>query len=48
MFIPNITENIFQIARNQTSEIFILSDLRNLQRPQMQIICHESLYTRMM
>ena len=38
VFTPYITENIFQIARNQTSEILVLSDLRDFQRPQMQII----------
>ena len=38
MLLSNVTENIFQIIRNQTSEIFIFSDLCHFQRPQMQII----------
>ena len=38
MFIPNVTEDTFQIICNQASEILILSDLRDFQRPQVQII----------
>ena len=38
MLIPNIAENTFQIVSNQASEILILSDLRDFQRPQMQVI----------
>ena len=38
MFIPNITENTFQVICNQASEILVLSDLRDFQCPQVQII----------
>ena len=37
MFIPNVEEDAFQIVRNQASEILVLSDLCNLQRPQVQV-----------
>jgi len=38
VFASNVTENAFQIVCNQASEILVLSDLRDFQRPQMQII----------
>ena len=38
MFIPNITENTFQVICNQASEILVLSDLRDFQCPQVQIV----------
>ena len=38
MLLSNVTEDTFQIIRNQTSEIFIFSDLCHFQRPQVQII----------
>ena len=39
MLLSNVTENTFQVIRNQASEIFILSDLRDFQRPQVQVVC---------
>ena len=38
MLLSNVTEDTFQIICNQASEILILSDLRDFQRPQVQII----------
>ena len=38
MLISNVAEDAFQIVRNQTSEILVLSDLRDFQCPQVQII----------
>ena len=38
MLLSNVTEDTFQIICNQASEIFIFPNLRDFQRPQMQII----------
>ena len=38
MLLSNITEDTFQIIRNQASEIFIFPNLRHFQRPQVQVI----------
>lgn len=38
MLLSNVTEDTFQIICNQASEILVLSDLRDFQRPQMQVI----------
>ena len=38
MLISNVTEDAFQLIRNQASEILILPDSRYFQRPQVQII----------
>ena len=44
MLAPNVAEDAFQIVRNQASEILILSDLRDLQCPQVQIILIAALF----
>ncbi len=38
MVVPNIMENTFQVICNQASEILVLSDLRDFQCPQVQVI----------
>ena len=38
MLLSNVTEDTFQIICNQASEILVLSDLRDFQCPQVQII----------
>ena len=38
MLLSNVTEDTFQIICNQVSEILVLSDLRDFQCPQVQII----------
>ena len=38
MLLSNVTEDTFQVICNQASEILVLSDLRDFQCPQVQII----------
>ena len=38
VLLSNVTEDTFQVICNQASEILVLSDLRDFQRPQVQII----------
>ena len=39
MLLSNVMENTFQVICNQASEILVLPNLRDLQRPQVQIVC---------